>query len=115
MNANNPYESPRATEEAAPSTTTKPELTLWIATQYVLLTSGGGMVLGALVGLMIAVFVPDYYRSVISRLSAASPEMILRVAMVMGATQGLVVGGLFGLAIVAIYAWYLTRRSKMTS
>jgi len=72
------------------------------------------MILGALLGLMIAVFVPDYYRTVL-RLANDSPAGIIGVGIVLGATQGLVTGIGVGIAIIAIYAWYLTRRRKIVN
>jgi hypothetical protein len=106
----NPYESPRAADHAS-APVAAPALTLWIATQYVMLTSGGCALLGALLGLMIAVFVPDYYRTVF-RLSDESLGGILSLGIVLGGLQGLFAGALIGVLIVGIYATYLVRLEK---
>lgn len=104
MAAIDPYESPKHPALAAPR-----PLTLWRATSYVLMTSGGGMVLGGSFGLLIGFFIPEYYRTIFRQLDGPTFNP-LAMGGVLGATQGLIVGAGIGFVILIIYVWYLTRR-----
>lgn len=109
----NPYESPTAAAAAEPPAAAPP-LTLGIATQYVLLTSGGSALFGCLTGAAIAFFAPHYYRAVFN-LPGESAERVFMLGVILGTTQGLVSGAVLGVVIVAIYAWYLSRRHRVLS
>lgn len=78
---------------------------------YVLLTGGGGLVLGGLCGLLIGVMVPGYYRAVFGVQDEPSFDPVL-TGVVLGSTQGLFAGFVIGLIILLIYVWYLTRLNR---
>ena len=108
----NPYESPRVAGAAALGSQANRPLTLWSATIYVLLTSGGGMLVGCLLGLLIGVIVPEYYRTVFRYLDGPGFNPIA-FGGVLGAVQGLFGGAGIGFVILLIYAWYLTRAARV--
>lgn len=106
----NPYESPRG-DAGERGLATDNRLTLFGATMYVLLASGGGFLLGGLLGLAIGVLVPGYYRTVFR--GADDPAFNPAVTgTLLGATQGLFGGALVGCVILVIYVWYLTRLKR---
>lgn len=109
MAAANPYESPRATETGDQP---RPQLTLFGATLYVLLTAGGGMLLGGLLGLLIGVVAPGYYRTVFRGLDGPDFNPAL-MGTILGGTQGFFGGAGIGLVILLIYVWYLTRAKSL--
>jgi hypothetical protein len=67
-----------------------------------------GLGLGALIGTAL----PGYYRAVFS--DGHEPDFDpVGVGMVQGLTQGLVAGLLVGVALVAAWWWYNSRRSRI--
>ncbi len=107
----NPYESPQGTTAAGTTNAGPAPLTLWSATMYVLLTSGGGLILGGVLGYALGVLAPGYYRTVFPRLTDSGFHPAA-MGLVLGGTQGLFGGAVIGLLILAIYAWYLTRAGR---
>jgi NhaP-type Na+/H+ or K+/H+ antiporter len=107
----NPYESPRVADAAAVG---EQRLTLFGATMYVLLTSGGGLLVGGLLGLLVGLAAPDYYRTVFRSLDGPTFNPAIW-GLVLGATQGMFAGAGIGLVILLIYVWYLTRSKKVVA
>jgi hypothetical protein len=103
----NPYESPQVADSARAGTDPN-RLTLFGATMYVLLTSGGGALVGGLTGLLIGVAAPDYYRTVFRHFDSPGFNPAIW-GMVLGGTQGIFAGAGIGFVILIIYVWYLTR------
>jgi hypothetical protein len=101
----NPYESPRAIDATSQI---QPTLTLFGATLYVMLTAGAGLLVGGLLGLLIGVAAPDYYRTVFRGLDGPGFNPAL-AGTILGATQGFFGGTGIGFVILIIYVWYLTR------
>ncbi len=67
-----------------------------------------GALTGALMGAGIGTFLPGYYRSVFS--NGKSPDFDpVAVGIGQGLTQGTGLGALIGIALVALYYWYLSR------
>ena len=69
-----------------------------------------GMILGAILG----AFVPSYYETVFSAENSPGFNPVA-VGVGLGLTQGVVFGGLAGVALVAAYYWYETRLAKLDS
>lgn len=109
VSTTNPYESPRAVE---PGNQAQPTLTLFSATMYVLLTGGGGLLVGGLLGLLIGVAAPDYYRTVFRGLDGPGFNPAL-AGSILGATQGFFGGAGIGVVILIVYIWYLTRAKSL--
>ena len=102
----NPYESPRVADAQARFDPHR--LTLFAATMYVLLTGAGGCLLGGLLGALLGLLAPDYYRSVFPGLDGPTFNPVA-MGLVLGATQGLGGGLVVGFIILLAYIWYLTR------
>jgi hypothetical protein len=104
----NPYESPRGTLAEGEAPVVKPALSLWTATGYVFAMSFVGLVFGGLMALAIGAIAPGYYRSLFRGIDdpAFDPTS---AGVVLGLLQGLGGGAVLGVAILAIYLWYLTR------
>ncbi|QDV27578.1 hypothetical protein Q31a_59700 [Aureliella helgolandensis] len=100
MSGDNPYNSPQ--NDAIPPA--PPRLLLW-SLGAVFGAAGVGGVLGLLVGAGLGTFAPGYYRSVFA--GGTSPTFDpVAVGIGQGLTQGIVFGGLIGLALVAMFYWY---------
>jgi len=110
----NPYESPTVPSEAPSVGQRPPGVSLAQSTGYVLIMSGAGAALGSVLGLAIGIVMPGYYRSVLPGGSAPGFDPIL-TGMVLGLTQGLGGGALVGVAVLAVYFWYLTRVRRVMS
>lgn len=80
----NPYEFPRAIDAGSQ---VQPPLTLFGATIYVMLTAGVGLLIGGLLGLLIGVAAPDYYRTVFRGVDGPDFNPVL-AGTILGATQG---------------------------
>ena len=101
MPADNPYTSPLPTKHVA----NKPLLLLW-SFGAVFASALVGGVLGLLMGAALGSMMPAYYRSVFA--GGDSPNFDpVAVGIGQGLTQGVVFGGVVGLALVAMYYWYL--------
>jgi hypothetical protein len=69
-----------------------------------------GGVLGLMIGAALGTFAPGYYRSVFASGNSANFDPVA-VGIGQGLTQGVVFGGLIGLALVAMFYWYRSRRN----
>jgi hypothetical protein len=105
----NPYESPRAVDSGRPA---QQPLTLFSATMYVMLTAGAGLLIGGLLGFLIGIAAPDYYRSVFPSMNGPGFNPAL-MGTILGATQGFFGGAGIGVVILIVYIWYLTRVKAM--
>ena len=114
MSTINPYESPRYAHERPAGPTISPAFTIWQATTYVFAMTLAGTLLGGLMGLAIGVIAPDHYRAVLSGGSAPGFDPVT-TGLILGTTQGLVGGTVFGVLVLAVYVWYLTRLRRMNS
>ena len=107
MFGDNPYESPREAHDL-PLPSARP--LVWSVCGVFGCAVLGGL-LGAVVGSLLGVFWPGYYRSVIS--GGDSPEFDpVAVGLGLGLSQGTVAGGLAGLILAAMYYWYQLRILK---
>jgi hypothetical protein len=109
----NPYESPTVLSEAPSASQRPPGVSLAASTGYVLIMTGAGAALGSVLGLAIGILMPGYYRAVLPGGSAAGFDPVL-TGMILGLTQGLGGGAVLGVAILAVYFWYLTRLRRIT-
>ncbi len=64
--------------------------------------------LGALLGYLLAVILPDYYRTLF-RIPPEIPIDPVQVGLGLGITQGFAAGLIVGLVIVVTVAWYNAR------
>lgn len=102
MNADDPYSTP--TTESQPP---KPSLIFWSIGAIFGAAIIGGLV-GLAVGACLGTYAPGYYRSVFRNGDALSFDP-LAVGIGQGLTQGIVFGGVIGVAAVALFYWYRSR------
>jgi hypothetical protein len=105
MGASNPYQPPE--QEAGVSQADSP-LTLASALMFVLKTAAILAVVGAALGLLIGLGVPQYYRMVLG--VGDDPDFYPAVAgILLGFMQGGMLGIFAGLVLVGIVGWLRTR------
>lgn len=99
----NPYESSfqQALDEASPSL-------LKLTLGFVALTGFLGALVGAGLGVLIALTASDYYSAMFSRSGGANLNPVA-IGFGMGVTQGLGGGAGVGIALTALFYWYRSR------
>jgi hypothetical protein len=102
----NPYKSPKPAKPGVNSPAS-PRLLIWsVGTVFGSAVAGG--VLGLLIGAALGAFAPGYYRSIF--INGDSPSFDpLAMGIGLGLTQGVFLGGLVGIVLVALFYWYRSR------
>jgi hypothetical protein len=110
MIAENPYDPPKDAADLGGSQSASPLL-------WSVVTVFGSSLLGSILGLgtgaMIGTIAPGYYRAVFRNGNSADFDP-LAVGIGLGMTQGCFLGGVVGLALVAMYYWYRSRSLTAT-
>ncbi|QDU56018.1 hypothetical protein [Aeoliella mucimassa] len=101
----NPYQSPESPAVAR-------SLSMWRSFAIVVMSGVGFGLAGSLLGLMIALLAPDYYRMVF-HISNNSGTSLLQLGMGLGLTQGVGCGIAVGVALVFANAWYRSRIARI--
>ena len=103
MSETNPYQSPQADSLVQ-------GVTLFKGLGLVLLSTVVFGVGGGLLGLTIALVLPNYYHTVFTLESTTS---VVQLGVGLGITQGVAAGIVVGVALVAVVAWYRSRVSRL--
>ena len=108
MVSGNPYDSPK--QPAETGTASGPGLGVLVGSAaFVFGVALVGGVVGMGIGAALGTFVPGYYRSVF--VGGYDPHFDpVAVGIGQGLTQGVMFGGLVGLALVALFYWHRSRR-----
>lgn len=104
----NPYDAPAADSAAW---TPAPPIPIFRSIGIVFGCSVLCGLIGLAIGAMLGWVAPGYYRAIFSSGDAANFDPV-SVGIGLGLTQGVVFGGINGLALVALHYWYLTRLMK---
>ena len=70
-------------------------------------------IIGGFLGYVLGEFAPDYYRSVFARTD--SDFNSVQVGLGLGMTQGAAAGAFMGFGLVALAAWFDSRRADRVS
>ena len=101
----NPYESPTTTPDRRPSViSVRRALTIIVASTLAF------AVIGCLIGVTLGQFAPAYYRAMFDRSDAAFNPTQMGIGL--GVTQGAMAGAVIGLVLVALSAWFDSRRRE---
>lgn len=103
----NPYEPPRAVDPAPP------RMLFWGLLGVGVASLAGGLV-GAIAGIALGAFAPDYYRSVFARGGSPGFDPIA-VGLGQGLTQGLAGGAAIGLVLALLYFRYRAQMLRIAS
>ena len=107
----NPYDSPALPAEddhSHESPAKHPGFGLEQFTKFVVVMTAVGAIVGTLIGLLLEVFAPDYYRAVFASGNQANFNPIA-IGIGLGVTQGALMGLVADLVLVVSYCWYKVR------